>query len=101
MIIVSQDKKMFVNFNSIVSVYVIKNYISEEKGYKGYNIDFATNEEINFVLATYETEERAKEVLQGIINAYEKAGNIAFETSEDERLMRLTHNSSVFEMPGK
>ena len=80
MIIVSQDKKMFVNFNSIVSVYVIKNYISEEKGYKGYNIDFATNEEINFVLATYDTEERAKEVLQGIINAYEK---------------------SVFEMPEK
>ena len=70
MIIVSQDRKMFVNFNSIVSVYVIKNYISEEEGYKGYNIDFATNEEINFVLATFDTEERAKEVLQEIVSKY-------------------------------
>lgn len=70
MIIVSQDKNMIINFNSIVSIYVIKNYVSEEKGYQGYNIDFATNEEINFVLATYDTEERAKEVLQEIINAY-------------------------------
>lgn len=70
MIIVSQDKNMIINFNSIVSVYVIKNYVSEEKGYKGYNIDFATNEEINFVLATYDTEERAKEVLQEIIDMY-------------------------------
>ena len=70
MIIVSQDKNMIINFNSIVSTYVIKNYVSEEKGYKGYNIDFATNEEINFVLATYKTEARAKEVLQEIIKAY-------------------------------
>lgn len=72
MIIVSKDKNMIINFNSIVSVYVIKNYVSEEKGYKGYNIDFATNEEINFVLATYETEERAKEVLQEIVENYRK-----------------------------
>ena len=71
MIIVSQDKNMIINFNSIVSTYVIKNYVSEEKGYKGYNIDFATNEEINFVLATYETEERAKEVLQELWQFYE------------------------------
>ena len=70
MIIVSQNKNLIINFNNIVSTYVIKNYVSEEKGYQGYNIDFATNEEINFVLATYDTEERAKEVLQEIINAY-------------------------------
>ena len=31
MIIVSQDKNMIINFNSIVSTYVIKNYVSEEK----------------------------------------------------------------------
>ena len=80
MIIVSQDRKMFVNFNSIVSVYVIKNYISEEEGYKGYNIDFATNEEINFVLATYETEERAKEVLKEIIETYEDCNASAVST---------------------
>lgn len=70
MVIVNQDKSMIINFNNIVSTYVIKKYVSEEKGYKGYNIDCTTNEEINFVLATYETEERAKEVLKEIIKAY-------------------------------
>lgn len=80
MIIVSQDKNMIINFNSIVSTYVIKNYVSEEKGYKGYNIDFATNEEINFVLATYETEERAKEVLKEIIETYEYCNASAVST---------------------
>lgn len=70
MIIVSQDKNMIINFNSIVSTYVIKDYVSEEKGYKGYNINFATKEKINFVLATYKTEERAKEVLQEIITRH-------------------------------
>lgn len=94
MIIVSQDKKMFVNFNSIVSVYVIKNYISEEKGYKGYNIDFATNEEINFVLATYETEERAKEVLQEIIKAYRN-----YRTAECDGYTNVLRETAVFEMP--
>lgn len=83
MIIVSQDKKMLINFNSIVSVYVIKNcvskdYVSEED--KGYNIDFATNEEINFVLATYKTEERAKEVLQEIIEIYEDCNESVVST---------------------
>lgn len=66
MIIVSQDKNMIINFNNIVATYVTKKYVPEEEEYKGYNIDFATREEINFVLATYETEERAKEVLQEI-----------------------------------
>lgn len=32
---------------------------------------------------------------------YERAGNISFETDNDEKMMRLTHNSSVFEMPEK
>lgn len=79
MIIVSQGKSMIINFNSIVSVYVIKNYISEEESYKGYNIDFATNEEINFVLATYDTEERAKEVLQEITEKICESSNIKMD----------------------
>lgn len=70
MIIVSQNKNMIINFNSTVSTYVIKDYVSEEKGYKAYNINFATKEKINFVLATYKTEERAKEILQEIIDMY-------------------------------
>lgn len=96
MIIVSQDKKMLINFNSIVSVYVIKNcvskdYVSEED--KGYNIDFATNEEINFVLATYKTEERAKEVLQEIIKAYRE-----YRTAECDGYTNVLQETAVFEM---
>ena len=93
MIIVSQDKKMIINFNSIVSIYVIKNYVSEEKGYQGYNIDFATNEEINFVLATYDTEERAKEVLQEIISKYKTT---LYNTKTNETVVNIP---KVFEMP--
>lgn len=96
MIIVSQDKKMLINFNSIVSVYVIKNcvskdYVSEED--KGYNIDFATNEEINFVLATYKTEERAKEVLNEIIEAYRD-----YRTAECDGYTNVLQETAVFEM---
>lgn len=95
MIIVSQDKNMIINFNSIVSTYVIKNYVSEEKGYKGYNIDFATNEEINFVLATYETEERAKEVLQEIISKYKTT---LYNSKTNETVVNIP---KVYEMPAK
>lgn len=96
MIIVSQDRKMLINFNSIVSVYVIKNcvskdYVSEED--EGYNIDFATNEEINFVLATYKTEERAKEVLQEIIKAYRE-----YRTAECDGYTNVLQETAVFEM---
>jgi hypothetical protein len=92
MIIVSQGKDELVNFDRIESIW-----IDVEEG----RVTIEATADTNSTLGTYSTEERAKEVLQGIINAYEKAGNIAFETSEDERLMRLTHNSSVFEMPEK
>lgn len=98
MIIVSQDKNMIINFNSIVSTYVIKNYVSEEKEYKGYSIDFATNEEINFVLATYETMERAKEVLQEIVKA-------TIETRKSQELNNLFGGAGIipsntyYEMP--
>ena len=93
MIIVSQGKDELVNFDRIESIWIE----ADEEG----RFTIEATADTNSTLGTYSTEERAKEVLQGIINAYEKAGNIAFETSEDERLMRLTHNSSVFEMPEK
>lgn len=73
MIIVSQDKKGIINFDNLVSVYVIESYEAKEKGLEKYNIDFATTDEINFVIGTYETEERAKEVLQEIIEIHRVA----------------------------
>ena len=78
MIIVSQDKKEIINFDNLVSVYVIESYEAKEKGLEKYNIDFATTDEINFVIGTYETEERAKEVLQEITERYEGWQNLVY-----------------------
>ena len=62
MIIVSQDKTEIINFNNILKIEVIDNEIivfyknTETAGIKGTES-----------IGTYETEERAKEVLQEII----------------------------------
>lgn len=98
MIIVSQDKTEIINFDNVININIT------DCGEDGYLISagFVVGRDDNHRdLGYYETEERAKEILQGVSNAYEKAGNITFETSDDERLMRLVHNSSVFEMPEK
>lgn len=90
MIIVSQNKKSFYNFDTVKSVDVLDNeiYITDDiLADKGTRI------------GEYATEERAKEVFNEIIKAYEKAGNLAFEINEDETEVKLTHNSNVFEMP--
>lgn len=90
MIIVSQNKKSFYNFDTVKSVDVLDNeiYITDDiLADKGTRI------------GKYKIEERAKEVFNEIIKAYEKAGNLAFEINEDETEVKLTHNSNVFEMP--
>lgn len=78
MIIVSQDKKTILNFDNVVSIYVIRDAFSEEKGLKNYNIDYSTNDEINIVIGTYATEKRAKEVLQEIIKSYTNWNNLVY-----------------------
>ena len=88
MIIVSQDKDNIVNFDNIVSI--------------GIN-DFDINREITFqritaetigtttVLGDYKTEERAKEVLQEIINKYKQWNKDANNA--------VTIMPKVYEMP--
>ena len=95
MIIVSQDKKRIVNFDNLTQVYIT--HCEEDN--TGYFIRFETVDSLYEDLGEYATEERAKEVFNGIIRAYEKAGNLAFEINEDETEVRLIHNSNVFEMP--
>lgn len=82
MIIVSQDKTEIINFNQIEEIYVSDKYISV-------NFGLSNNE----VLATYSTEERAKEVLQEIIEEY-KNGN---EVSSYEGYGYVMNR--VYEMP--
>ena len=94
MIIVSQDREHIVNFNNIKEIRI--------NSYNSLMIDIYSDYKLQ--LGHYKTEERAKEVLQGIIRVYEKAGNIAFETDEfktdeNETAFKITNNSNVFEMP--
>lgn len=67
MIIVKQDKKGIVNFNNVTDIYIDK----EDDGDRHFvfyipvsNIDGLD------ILGIYETEERAKEILQEIIKVY-------------------------------
>lgn len=61
MIIVSQDKKNIVNFDNVGRVYAMKH--PNEKP----DVRCSTLPDLEIILGSYETEERAKEVLQEII----------------------------------
>lgn len=77
MIIVSQDKKVILNFNNIVSLE-IGEHIANMDGEREATIE-AIDECSNVNrLAYYETEERAKEVLQEIIEIH----RVAIPTAE-------------------
>ena len=62
MIIVSQNKKNIYNFDNVKSIDILSNeiYISDD-----------ILSDMGTCIAYYETEERAKEVLQEIVNAIE------------------------------
>ena len=69
MIIVNQDKTNILNFSNLQNVR-IEPYGTHEKGKKIYKIFAGNFEGYATKLGTYKTEERAKEVLQEIVNAY-------------------------------
>ena len=85
MIIVSQDKRMIINFDNIVGIVIRKN--TDENVYQ---IQCKSeNEKNKRIIGKYDTEERAKEVLQEIITAYtgdgivEYNGYISFEMPKE------------------
>lgn len=68
MIIVSQDKTRIINFESLIEIRITQE-----------DIYYLRGEAINRIyekLGKYDTEERAKEVLQEIINRYENWENM-------------------------
>ena len=104
MIIVSQDKDVIVNFDNVVSVYVIRDALSEEKGLENYNIDYSTNDEINIVIGTYATKERAKEILKMIVSAYQsyklfQCTNNAIQEEIAKKYQEFSIIPFKFEMP--
>lgn len=85
MIIISQGKDGLVNFDIIESIWICAD--EEER----FTIDATAD--TNSTLGTYSTEERAKEVLQEIINAY-------LDCNEQNHLAEFAYvKNKVFEMP--
>ena len=67
MIIVGQDKEKIVNFDNLTQVY-----ITQDEEETAYFIRCETVDSLYDDLGKYETEERAKEVLQEIVTRYKK-----------------------------
>ena len=79
MIIVSQDKEVIVNFNNVENIW-INNALENNEGKFKIRAESYSN---NMLIGEYKTEERAKEVLEEIIEAYNKS-NEDFYVKESE-----------------
>lgn len=84
MIIVSQDKAEIVNFENVVTMRL---------GYNGKHIVRAENKDKVCELGEYATEERAKEVLEEIIEEYKNSNAVSFYEGYGYVMNR------VYEMP--
>lgn len=87
MLIVSQDKVANINCNNIEAIYLLKKDDVVEINVRG-NYDYT--------IGRYETEERAKEVLQEITIAY-KEGKFLCKIADNE----WQRCNTVYEMPEK
>lgn len=71
MIIVGQDKEKIVNFDNLTQVY-----ITQDEEETAYFIRFETVDSLYDDLGEYDTEERAKEILQEIAQRYTNWENL-------------------------
>ena len=90
MIIVNQDKTVMVNFDNVDHIELKKLPVNEI----GYAISIETSESYFNRFEIYDTEERAKEVLQEIIKAYRE-----YRTAECDGYTDVLQETAVFEMP--
>ena len=93
MIIVSQDKDKIINFDNLTQVYITQD--EEETAY------FIRIETVNCLyddLGKYETEERAKEVLNEIICIYRVSKGMDFTIGDEMRLSGF-YDNEVYWMP--
>lgn len=93
MIIVNQDKTQMVNFDNIQNIR-IEPYGTHEKGKKIYKIFAGNFESYTTKLGTYDTDERAKEVLKEIIKSYRD-----YRVAECDGYTNVLQETAVFEMP--
>ena len=94
MIIVNQNKCTIVNFNNIQNIR-IEPYGTHIKGKKIYKIFAGNFEGYATELGTYDTEERAKEVLQEIVSKYKTT---LYNSKTNETVVNVP---KVYEMPTK
>ena len=93
MIIVSQDKTKILNFDNI-EVMGIGNPLENNDG--KFQILVDTTNDNEFSIAEYETEERAKQVLQEIIGLYRKCQQVIGERGG---VCNFIYPPKVYEMP--
>ena len=96
MIIVSPNGKI-INFENLVEIYVTRYDMYPLKNdIEGYCLKGTVPSGKYIVLGTYETEERAKEVLQEIINKYKEYATIQNRVGSISDVKILP---KVYEMP--
>lgn len=88
MILVNQNKDMVVNFDNITRVYM-----SQDEEETAYYIRLETVDSLYDDLGKYDTEERAKEVLQKIVSKYK---TILYNSKTNETVVNIP---KVYEMP--
>lgn len=93
MIIVSQDKELILNFENIDAIEIGNPLEYDDGMFKVFAITTSDNE---YTLGKYETEKRAKEVLQEIMKKYLEIK--CFYNSKFE-VMQAIEQPKVFEMP--
>lgn len=94
MIIVSQNKDEFVNFENIMCVNVTD---CQEDGFLIYAGFIAGRDDNYRELGYYKTEERAKEVLQEIVNKYGEYATISNISGND--IKGIYNIPKVYAMP--
>ena len=91
MIIINQDKDEIINFDNVMNINIMD---CKEEGYL-ISAGFIVGRDDNYrELGYYATEERAKEILLDIVDAYSKIG-IVINTYNGEQVQQLP----VYEMP--
>ena len=90
MLILSQDKELIVNINNKEDISLKEDY------YEGHfnGVEIMAKNKIYSTLGLYATKERAKEVLQEIIETYKENGTVKIDNVQVE-------NKVVYEMPEK
>ena len=99
MIIVSQDKKIIVNFNQLQEIEINTPGTWNQKFYTIDTYPLGEGSKNHIRLAKYKTEERAKEVLEEITQYYKKFEYFREVTIGQRHDDTRKNESGVYEMP--